>query len=44
MPLLPPELIDNILDYLYDSPSDLRTCALVCKAWVAPKVGDIHIR
>jgi hypothetical protein len=32
---LPLELIDNIVDYLSDSPSDLRTCALVCRAWVA---------
>jgi hypothetical protein len=33
-PRLPPELIDRILDYLHDSPSNLRRCALVCKAWV----------
>jgi hypothetical protein len=32
---LPPELIEHIIDYLYNSPEDLRSCALVCKAWVA---------
>jgi len=35
-PPLPPELIDHIIDYLHDSPSTLRTCALVCQAWIAP--------
>ena len=34
--LLPPELIDYTIDYLHDSPSTLRTCACVCRAWVAP--------
>jgi hypothetical protein len=33
---LPPELVEHIIDYLYNSPEDLRSCALVCKAWVAP--------
>jgi hypothetical protein len=33
---LPPEVIANIIDYLHDSPSDLRACALVCRSWVAP--------
>jgi hypothetical protein len=33
---LPPELIEHIIDYLHDSPEDLRSCALVCKAWLAP--------
>jgi hypothetical protein len=36
MPPLPTELIDYIIDYLHDSPSILRTCARVCRAWVAP--------
>jgi hypothetical protein len=31
---LPPELIDQIIDYLYWRPEDLRACALVCKAWL----------
>jgi hypothetical protein len=31
---LPLELIDHIIDYLHDSPEDLHTCALVCKAWL----------
>jgi hypothetical protein len=39
MPWLPLESIDYIFDHLYDSPSDLHTCALVCKAWVAPSNG-----
>src|ERR1700722_8604956 len=33
---LPPELIDYTIDYLHDSPSTLRACACVCRAWVAP--------
>jgi hypothetical protein len=36
VPHLLPELIDHIIDYLHDSPADLRTGALVCKAWLAP--------
>jgi hypothetical protein len=44
MPLLPPELIDYILDYLYDSPSNLRACALVCKAWVAPSSAHLFYK
>jgi hypothetical protein len=35
-PRVPPELIEHIIDYLHDSPEDLRSCALVCKAWLAP--------
>jgi hypothetical protein len=35
-PRLPPELIEHIIDYLHDSPEDLRSCARVCKAWLAP--------
>jgi hypothetical protein len=34
-PRLPPEVIDRIIDYLHDSPADLRTSALVCKPWLA---------
>ncbi|KAJ7350755.1 hypothetical protein DFH08DRAFT_644137, partial [Mycena albidolilacea] len=30
----PQELIDEILDYLADDKYSLRTCSLVCRAWV----------
>jgi hypothetical protein len=33
---LPPELIEHTIDYLHDSAEDLRSCALACKAWLAP--------
>jgi hypothetical protein len=29
-----PDVIDHIVDYLHDSPRDLRTCALISKAWL----------
>src|ERR1700722_7801974 len=35
-PPFPPELIEYTIDYLHDSPSTLRACACVCRAWVAP--------
>ena len=35
-PPFPPELIEYTIDYLHDYPSTLRTCARVCRAWVAP--------
>jgi hypothetical protein len=44
MPLLPSELVDYILQYLCDSPSDLRACALVCKAWVAPSRAHLFYK
>jgi len=31
---LPQELIDSIIDYCHDDPPTLKTCALVCKAWL----------
>src|ERR1700722_5972684 len=31
---LPLELVDRIIDHLHDSPSDLRNCALVAKAFL----------
>jgi hypothetical protein len=34
-PQLPPELTDRVIDYLHDSPADLRSCAQVCRAWLA---------
>lgn len=35
-PKLPVELVDAIISFLQDDDSDLVTCSLVCKAWVAP--------
>jgi len=32
--ILPNEIQDRILDFLYDPKSALETCALVCRAWV----------
>ncbi|KAJ7062308.1 hypothetical protein C8F01DRAFT_127814 [Mycena amicta] len=34
MGILPPELTDHTLDFLYDDRPSLRTCSLVCRAWV----------
>ncbi len=34
-PRLPPELSDAVMDFLHNDKKTLRTCALVCKAWVA---------
>ncbi|KAJ6585706.1 hypothetical protein B0H19DRAFT_426390 [Mycena capillaripes] len=31
---LPPELTDRIIDFLWDSHPDLRTCSLVCSQWL----------
>ncbi|KAJ6477628.1 hypothetical protein C8R45DRAFT_363595 [Mycena sanguinolenta] len=33
-PRVPPELTDRIIDYLWDSQIDLRTCSLVCSHWL----------
>src|ERR1700722_9015390 len=33
-PALPTEIQDYILDFLHDSRPTLKTCALVCRAWV----------
>ncbi|THU90313.1 hypothetical protein K435DRAFT_968751 [Dendrothele bispora CBS 962.96] len=33
-PELPPEIVNLIIDLLYDSPRDLKACALVCRGWV----------
>jgi len=35
IPYIPPELIDRIIDHLHDSPSDLRSCALAAKVFLA---------
>ena len=32
-PLLPPEVIDRIIDHLHDDILTLMSCTLVCKAW-----------
>ncbi|KAJ7738303.1 hypothetical protein B0H16DRAFT_1729888 [Mycena metata] len=32
--IVPPELADKIIDFLWDSKPDLCTCSLVCKAWL----------
>ncbi|KAJ7062298.1 hypothetical protein C8F01DRAFT_1252123 [Mycena amicta] len=34
MDILPPELTDHTLDFLHDDLPSLRTCSLVCRAWV----------
>jgi hypothetical protein len=31
---IPQEIIDQVIDHLYDDWETLRTCALVCRAWV----------
>lgn len=33
---IPPELADNIMDYLYDDKHALAHCSLVCRAWLPP--------
>ncbi|EMD31026.1 hypothetical protein CERSUDRAFT_100751 [Gelatoporia subvermispora B] len=33
-PRLPPELTDRMIDFLHDDIPTLKTCALVCRAWV----------
>src|ERR1700722_18105375 len=43
-PRLPPELIEYIIDYLHDSPSALRSCARVCRDWVAPSRFHLFYR
>lgn len=32
-PLLPQNVIENIIDHLHDRPVDLQACCLVCKDW-----------
>ncbi|KAK7025447.1 hypothetical protein VNI00_015975 [Paramarasmius palmivorus] len=31
---LPPEIFDQVVDHLEDSPTDLKSCSLVCRDWV----------
>ena len=33
-PYLPPEILDYVVDILYDKPETLRNCCLVSKSWV----------
>ncbi|TFK32089.1 hypothetical protein BDQ12DRAFT_671351 [Crucibulum laeve] len=35
-PVVPFELIENIIDYLHGDPRTLKECALVCSSWVVP--------
>ncbi|KAJ7835576.1 hypothetical protein B0H14DRAFT_3142003 [Mycena olivaceomarginata] len=32
---IPPELVHRIIDFLSDSPPDLRACSLVCSQWLS---------
>ena len=34
VPHLPPELLDHIVDFLYDSSDALKNCSLASKAWI----------
>jgi len=43
-PPFPLELIEYTIDYLHDSPSTLRTCAHVSRAWVAPSRFHLFYR
>ncbi|KAI0074712.1 hypothetical protein K474DRAFT_1566573, partial [Panus rudis PR-1116 ss-1] len=33
---IPPEIVDTIIDHLYDDRDSLRACSLVCKTWLDP--------
>jgi len=37
MPLLPPEILDSILEHLLDKPATLKNCCLISKLWL-PRV------
>lgn len=41
MSRLPQELVDHIIDHLYDDPPTLRTCAAVCSQWLPP--SRVHL-
>lgn len=34
--ILPQELIDSVIDHCHDSRPTLKTCAVICKAWLSP--------
>jgi len=38
---LPPELTDYIIDFAWDDPPTLRSCALTCRAWRA--ASELHL-
>ncbi|THU77144.1 hypothetical protein K435DRAFT_703039, partial [Dendrothele bispora CBS 962.96] len=44
--MLPQELVDSIIDHLFDDPVSLKTCALVSKSWLPSTRHHIfhHIR
>ncbi|KAG6919633.1 hypothetical protein DXG01_003497 [Tephrocybe rancida] len=35
LPILPQELISDIVDHLHDDPATLRSCAVVCREWLS---------
>ncbi|KAF9477304.1 hypothetical protein BDN70DRAFT_810945 [Pholiota conissans] len=40
---MPPELIENILDFVHDDPESLYAASLVCRAWVStPRYHMFH--
>ncbi|KAI0925583.1 hypothetical protein AcW1_007989 [Taiwanofungus camphoratus] len=41
IPAFPQELIDQIIDYLWDDPQSLQSCSLCCRSWL-PASG-IHL-
>ncbi|KAG6835078.1 hypothetical protein H0H93_005039 [Arthromyces matolae] len=43
-PILPQELVDQIIGQLHDDSPDLKSCALVSKAWLAPSRSHIFYR
>ncbi|KAI0340736.1 hypothetical protein BDW22DRAFT_1378068 [Trametopsis cervina] len=47
MPSIPQELVEIIVDYLYDDHTSLKTCSLVSQSWVAPSryhlFGSVNI-
>ncbi|OCH96235.1 hypothetical protein OBBRIDRAFT_718887, partial [Obba rivulosa] len=32
--ILPPDIVDNTIAFLYDDPSSLKACSLTCRAWL----------
>lgn len=39
--ILPPEMTDEIIEYICDDPTMLRACSLTCKAWAMSAQGHI---
>ncbi|KAG6899828.1 hypothetical protein C0993_006422 [Termitomyces sp. T159_Od127] len=44
LPILPPELIEQIIDQLHGAPLTLTCCALVCRAWLSRSRSHIFRR